>query len=87
MAPDSRLDSDRFPRSTMYHPDWVLTHAIGGANSLWLMDWLTERMALKPGMHHSLVPREIHQEAAASQPGVSHAKSSADLVQPRPIQP
>jgi cyclopropane fatty-acyl-phospholipid synthase-like methyltransferase len=50
MPSDTRLLSDRFPRSSTYHPDWVLTNASGGANSLWLMEWLTERMDLRPGM-------------------------------------
>ncbi|MBI2804184.1 MAG: class I SAM-dependent methyltransferase [Planctomycetes bacterium] len=50
MTTDTRLLSDRFPRSSQYHPDWVLTHASGGANSLWLTEWLTEAMDLRPGM-------------------------------------
>src|SRR5678815_3340304 len=50
MPTDSRLISDRFPRSSRYHPDWVLTHASGGANSLWLTEWLTEALDLRPGM-------------------------------------
>jgi cyclopropane fatty-acyl-phospholipid synthase-like methyltransferase len=47
---DDRLISDRFPRSSRYHPDWVMTHASGGANSLWVTEWLTTAMDLKPGM-------------------------------------
>lgn len=50
MTPDTRLLSERFPRSSRYHPDWVLTHASGGANSLWLTEWLTTAMELQPGM-------------------------------------
>jgi SAM-dependent methyltransferase len=48
---DRRLLSRRFPRSAHYHPDWVLTNASGGANSLWLTEWLTTALDLRPGMH------------------------------------
>ena len=47
---DERLLSSRFPRSSRYDPDWILAGASGGANSLWLTEWLTEEMALQPGM-------------------------------------
>lgn len=50
MTPDTRLLSDRFPRSSRYHPDWVLANASGGANALWLAEWLTAELALTPGM-------------------------------------
>ena len=41
---------DRFPRASTYHPDWVRESASGGANSLWLTEWLAERLALRPAM-------------------------------------
>jgi len=47
---DQRLVSARFPRSSQYHPDWVLAHASGGANSLWLAEWLSTALVLRPGM-------------------------------------
>jgi SAM-dependent methyltransferase len=50
MPSDRRLLSDRFPRSSRYHPDWVLTNASGGANVLWLAEWLTTALDLRPGM-------------------------------------
>ena len=50
MNSDDRLVSDRFPRSSKYHPEWVVASASGGANSLWLVEWLTEALDLKPGM-------------------------------------
>jgi len=50
MTPDNRLLSERFPRSSQYHPAWVLAHASGGANALWLIEWLTTAMDLQPGM-------------------------------------
>jgi SAM-dependent methyltransferase len=50
MTPDNRLISDRFPRASKYNPDWVLTSAGGGANVLWLAEWLASAMDLKPGM-------------------------------------
>jgi SAM-dependent methyltransferase len=50
MTSDLRLDSARFPRSSKYHPEWVFAGASGGANALWLVEWLAERMDLRPGM-------------------------------------
>ena len=50
MTPDGRLARERFPRSSTYHPDWVLSAVSGGANSLWLTEWLAEAMSLRPGM-------------------------------------
>ena len=43
MVDDTRLLSDRFPRASQYHPEWVLANASGGANSLWLTEWLDRR--------------------------------------------
>ena len=39
---DKRLISDRFPRASSYHPEWVLAGVSGVANPLWLTEWLTE---------------------------------------------
>ena len=39
-----------FPRSSRYHPDWILAGASGGANSLWLSEWLSSSLDLRPGM-------------------------------------
>jgi len=50
MSSDQRLISERFPRSSKYHPDWIIASASGGANSLWLTEWLAESMDLRPGM-------------------------------------
>ena len=50
MNPDQRLVSERFPRSSQYHPEWVMANASGGANSLWLTEWLTTALDLQPGM-------------------------------------
>jgi len=47
---DERLISDRFPRASGYHPEWVLAGVSGGANPLWLTEWLTESLDLRPGM-------------------------------------
>jgi ubiquinone/menaquinone biosynthesis C-methylase UbiE len=47
---DQRLVSERFPRSSRYHPEWVLANASGGANSLWVTEWLTSALDLRPGM-------------------------------------
>jgi SAM-dependent methyltransferase len=50
MASDNRLTSGRFPRSSKYHPEWVLASLSGGANSLWLTEWLVGAMELRAGM-------------------------------------
>src|SRR5690242_19065547 len=50
MTSDERLASGRFPRSSRYHPEWVLAGVSGGANPLWLTEWLAEALDLRPGM-------------------------------------
>ena len=50
MVSDERLVSPQFPRSSQYHPEWVIANASGGANSLWLTEWLTTALDLRPGM-------------------------------------
>lgn len=40
----------QFPRSHKYNPDWVLSSVSGGANSLWLTEWLSSSMTLTHGM-------------------------------------
>ncbi len=50
MNSDDRLLSDRFPRASKYHPEWVLASASGGANSLWLAEWLAEALDLRPSL-------------------------------------
>jgi len=42
--------AERFPRSLRYHPEWIVTNASGGANALWLTEWLATALDLKPGM-------------------------------------
>src|SRR3954453_19227572 len=50
MASDQRLAVERFPRSSKYNPDWVLAGVSGGGDPLWLTEWLTEVLDLRPGM-------------------------------------
>jgi cyclopropane fatty-acyl-phospholipid synthase-like methyltransferase len=50
VTPDNRFISPRFPRSSQYHPEWVIASASGGANALWLTEWLTATLSLRPGM-------------------------------------
>ncbi|HTG17870.1 MAG TPA: methyltransferase domain-containing protein [Blastocatellia bacterium] len=45
-----KLVSERFPRSSQYHPEWIMASVSGGANSLWLTEWLTTALDLRPGM-------------------------------------
>jgi ubiquinone/menaquinone biosynthesis C-methylase UbiE len=49
MSINTKLFSTQFSRSNAYHPDWILESASGGANSIWLIDWLTSALELKPG--------------------------------------
>ena len=50
MTPDNRLVFDRFPLASGYHPEWVLAGVGGAANPLWLTEWLSEALDLRPGM-------------------------------------
>ena len=50
MTSDKRLVSERFPRSSKYHPEWVIASVSGGANALWLTEWLAAALDLRPGM-------------------------------------
>jgi cyclopropane fatty-acyl-phospholipid synthase-like methyltransferase len=50
MTADRRLVSERFPRSSKYHAEWVIAGASGGANALWLTEWLAEALDLQPQM-------------------------------------
>lgn len=50
MMVDERFGAERFPRSSGYHPEWILAGISGGANSLWLTEWLAESLDLRPGM-------------------------------------
>ena len=47
---EKQLTSERFPRSSKYNPEWVVASASGGANSLWMTEWLAGAMDLRPGM-------------------------------------
>ena len=47
---DERLITTRFPRASRYHPEWMLASASGGANALWLTEWLAEALDLQSGM-------------------------------------
>ena len=50
MTADPRFLSERFPRSSRYHPEWIIGSSSGGAPSLWLTEWLAEALDLRPGM-------------------------------------
>ena len=41
---------DRFPLSQKYNPEWVKAGVSGGANPLYLTEWLASAMELKAGM-------------------------------------
>lgn len=48
--PADLLISDRFPRTAKYNPEWITASVSGAANPLWMTEWLTEAMDLRPGM-------------------------------------
>ena len=50
MVSDNLLVSERFPRASKYHPEWIKSSVSGGANSLWMAEWLTAALDLRPGM-------------------------------------
>ena len=50
MSVQSPSVSGRFPRAAKYNPEWIAASASGGANSLWLTEWLAPALNLKPGM-------------------------------------
>jgi SAM-dependent methyltransferase len=47
---DERLISERFPLASRYHAEWVLAGVSGGANPLWMTEWLSESLHLRPGL-------------------------------------
>lgn len=50
MNSDELFVSERFPRSSKYAPEWVRASCSGAANALWLTEWLSSALNLKPGM-------------------------------------
>ena len=50
MTFDSRIVSQQFPRSSEYNIEWIVASASGAANPLWLTEWLTTELDLRPGM-------------------------------------
>lgn len=50
MAATDGLTNDRFPRSAKYHREWICASVSGGANALWLTEWLATALDLRPGM-------------------------------------
>jgi SAM-dependent methyltransferase len=47
---DKRFINERFPRTSQYHPEWISASVSGGANPLWLTEWLASALDLRPGM-------------------------------------
>lgn len=50
VSSDKLLFSERFPRASKYHPEWIKSSVSGGANSLWIAEWLTGALDFRPGM-------------------------------------
>lgn len=51
VADTERLMTAQFPRSNAYHPDWMIEGASGGANSVWLAEWLASALDIQAGMN------------------------------------
>jgi SAM-dependent methyltransferase len=49
MESDVRLQRERFPRSSQYHPAWVIKNGMG-SNPLWMAEWLASVMDFRTGM-------------------------------------
>lgn len=47
---DERVIAERFPRASRYNPEWVLAGVSGAANALWMAEWLSQALELRPGM-------------------------------------
>jgi len=47
---DTRLMTEQFPRSNKYNSEWLIAGCSGGANPLWLTEWLTSAVDLQPKM-------------------------------------
>jgi cyclopropane fatty-acyl-phospholipid synthase-like methyltransferase len=47
---DDLFTTPQFPRSSSYHPEWIKASVSGGANPLWLTEWLATALDLRPGM-------------------------------------
>src|SRR6476619_3438344 len=47
---DTKLVSSEFPLSSSYNPEWIIAGVSGGANPLWLTEWLTDSLDLRPGL-------------------------------------
>ncbi len=47
---DNLFTTPEFPRSSSYHPEWIKASVSGGANPLWLTEWLAKALDLRPGM-------------------------------------
>jgi SAM-dependent methyltransferase len=50
MTIDRLLVSERFPRSARYNPEWMVAGVSGAACALWLSEWLSGALDLRPGM-------------------------------------
>jgi len=50
MTTPDLLATPAFPRSSRYNPAWIVAGASGGANPLWLTEWLAGAVILEPGM-------------------------------------
>jgi SAM-dependent methyltransferase len=49
-AVEKPFASTKFPRSVGYNPEWIRESVSGGANSLWLAEWLASAHDFRPGM-------------------------------------
>jgi cyclopropane fatty-acyl-phospholipid synthase-like methyltransferase len=47
---DERFVAAQFPRASAYHPEWIAAGVSGGANPLWLAEWLSTKLELRAKM-------------------------------------
>jgi ubiquinone/menaquinone biosynthesis C-methylase UbiE len=49
MTLDPQIIQQRFPRTQAYNPEWIKSIGMG-SHPLWMSEWLTSGMTLRPGM-------------------------------------
>ena len=50
MGSEESVPGDRFPRSAKYNREWIRASVSGAANALWMTEWLSGALDLRPRM-------------------------------------
>ncbi|MEP7353185.1 MAG: hypothetical protein ABI824_08145 [Acidobacteriota bacterium] len=79
---DTLLINEKFPRYK-YHPQWMISSASGGANALWLTEWLSMVVELRPGMSRAFGNHRFR--TSKSIPALAHAPPAYSGRHPRQL--